>query len=69
MNIEEMKIKFSLTGAPIIHSGKKKDMKIEFKLLNDIVAKYQTAKSKSFDGFTTKHFDLMVEISSGIMVK
>ncbi|KZV34448.1 hypothetical protein F511_24705 [Dorcoceras hygrometricum] len=43
---------FSASGEPIKTSCKKKDMKIEFRLLNDILAKSVTVKAGSFDAVT-----------------
>ncbi|KZV21078.1 pentatricopeptide repeat-containing protein mitochondrial [Dorcoceras hygrometricum] len=43
---------FSTSGALIKTSCKKKEMKVEFRLLNDILAKTVTAKAGSFDAVT-----------------
>ncbi|KZV36819.1 hypothetical protein F511_03543 [Dorcoceras hygrometricum] len=49
-------------GAP----NKKKEMKMEYRLLHDIVAKALCAKAGSLDVVTSKKFDLMVAISAGL---
>ncbi|KZV36303.1 hypothetical protein F511_22418 [Dorcoceras hygrometricum] len=46
----------------------KRDMKVEYRLLNDIVANLLTAKVGSFNVITTERFDMMVAISVEIMV-
>ncbi|KZV35348.1 hypothetical protein F511_23817 [Dorcoceras hygrometricum] len=43
---------FSATGEPVKTSCKKKEMKVEFRLLNDILAKSVTVKAGSFDAVT-----------------
>ncbi|KZV40210.1 hypothetical protein F511_39251 [Dorcoceras hygrometricum] len=47
---------------------KKKDMKVEYRLLHYIVAKSLSAKAGSFDVVTTERFDMMVAISIGLKV-
>ncbi|KZV32319.1 hypothetical protein F511_04027 [Dorcoceras hygrometricum] len=44
----------------------KKEMKMEYRLLHDIVAKALFAKVGSFDMVTSEKFDLMVSISVGL---
>ncbi|KZV38460.1 hypothetical protein F511_40216 [Dorcoceras hygrometricum] len=57
----------SASGEPIKTSCKKKEMKIEFRLLNDILAK--TVKNKaSFDAVTHERFLLMAAIHGGIKI-
>lgn len=51
VNVEEMNNKFSLIGAPLKSSGKNKETKVDYRLLNHIVVKYITAKTRSFDAF------------------
>ncbi|KZV34070.1 hypothetical protein F511_25165 [Dorcoceras hygrometricum] len=48
--------------------GKKKEMKTEFRLLHDIVAKALCAKAGSFDMVTSEKFDPMMAISAGLKV-
>ncbi|KZV24620.1 hypothetical protein F511_35905 [Dorcoceras hygrometricum] len=55
---------FYAFGEPIKTSCKKKEMKIEFRLLNDILAKTVTAKAGSFDAVTHERFILMNAIHS-----
>ncbi|KZV20304.1 hypothetical protein F511_42879 [Dorcoceras hygrometricum] len=53
---------FSSTGEPIKTSCRKKEMKIKFRLLNDILAKTVTAKAGSFDAVAHEHFLLVTAI-------
>ncbi|KZV29444.1 hypothetical protein F511_28400 [Dorcoceras hygrometricum] len=46
--VADMKALFSSTGVPIRPTNKKKDMKVEYRLLHDIVANYLSAKDGSF---------------------
>ncbi|KZV38343.1 hypothetical protein F511_21613 [Dorcoceras hygrometricum] len=66
--VEEMKALFSSTGVPFRPPKKKKDMKVEYRLLHDIVAKSLCAKAGSFDVVTTKKLEMMVAISAGLKV-
>ncbi|KZV53732.1 hypothetical protein F511_28509 [Dorcoceras hygrometricum] len=66
--INEARKSFSATGEPIKTSCKKKEMKIEFRLLNDILAKTVTAKADSFDAVTHERFLLMTAIHGGIKI-
>ncbi|KZV32002.1 hypothetical protein F511_34558 [Dorcoceras hygrometricum] len=63
-----MKVAFSLSGIPFMLSRKKKDMKVEYRLLNDIVTKSLTAKVGSFDAITLEQFEMMVAISTEMKV-
>ncbi|KZV25825.1 hypothetical protein F511_12232 [Dorcoceras hygrometricum] len=47
----------------------KKEMKVEYRLLHDIVAKALCAKAGSFNVVTSEKFDLMVAISAGLKFK
>ncbi|KZV29341.1 hypothetical protein F511_18492 [Dorcoceras hygrometricum] len=60
--VVDMKLLFSATDAPFKPSNKNKDMKIEYRLLHDIVAKSLSAKAGSFDAVTTEKFEMMVVI-------
>ncbi|KZV40488.1 hypothetical protein F511_23825 [Dorcoceras hygrometricum] len=60
--IKEARKAFSASGEPIKTSCKKKEMKVEFILLNDILAKAVTAKAGSFDVVTHKRYLLMATI-------
>ncbi|KZV17519.1 hypothetical protein F511_38354 [Dorcoceras hygrometricum] len=59
---------FSASGEPIKTSCKKKEMKIEFRLLNDIMAKSITFKAGSFDAVTHERFRLMTSIHCGLKI-
>ncbi|KZV30923.1 hypothetical protein F511_11753 [Dorcoceras hygrometricum] len=66
--LSEMRSLFSGSDVPFRAPNKKKEMKIEFFLLHDIVAKELCAKAGSFDMVTSEKFDLMVAISAGSKV-
>ncbi|KZV45059.1 hypothetical protein F511_27012 [Dorcoceras hygrometricum] len=59
---------FSQSGEPIFTYGKKRLMKYEFRLLNDILAKSITVKAGSFDAVTHEPFLMMTAIHFGIQV-
>ncbi|KZV44257.1 hypothetical protein F511_10376 [Dorcoceras hygrometricum] len=50
---------FSKSGVPVVPRGKKKLLKYEYRLLNDILAKSITVKAGSFDAVTTEWFQMM----------
>ncbi|KZV36162.1 hypothetical protein F511_22830 [Dorcoceras hygrometricum] len=58
--VAHMKVLFSGTDVPFRPPNKKKDMKIEYRFLHDIVAKSLSAKAGSFDVVTTEKFEMMV---------
>ncbi|KZV55353.1 UV-stimulated scaffold protein A [Dorcoceras hygrometricum] len=62
----EMRMRFSGSDVPFRAPNKKNEMKIEYRLLHDIVAKALFAKAGSFDMMTSEKFDLMVAISAGL---
>ncbi|KZV39466.1 pentatricopeptide repeat-containing protein mitochondrial [Dorcoceras hygrometricum] len=66
--INEASRDFSATGELIKTFCKKKEMKIEFRLLNDILAKTVTAKAGCFDAITHERFLLMTAIHGGIKI-
>ncbi|KZV15759.1 hypothetical protein F511_32157 [Dorcoceras hygrometricum] len=66
--VAEMKVLFSVTGVPLRPLNKKKDIKVEYQLLHDIVAKSLCAKAGSFDVVTSENFEMMVAINSGLKV-
>ncbi|KZV17031.1 hypothetical protein F511_20830 [Dorcoceras hygrometricum] len=68
ITVVEMRRKFSGTDLPFRASNKKNEMKIEYRLLHDIVAKKLCAKAGSIDVVTSEKFDLMVAISAGLKV-
>ncbi|KZV45415.1 hypothetical protein F511_42323 [Dorcoceras hygrometricum] len=59
---------FSKEGVQIDVHGKKKYMKHEFRLLNDILAKAITVKAGSFDSVTVERFQMMTAIHYGLNV-
>ncbi|KZV36772.1 delphilin-like [Dorcoceras hygrometricum] len=59
---------FSQKGVQIDVHGKKKYMKHEFRLLNDILAKSITVKAGSFDSITVERFQMMTAIQYGLKV-
>ncbi|KZV39128.1 delphilin-like [Dorcoceras hygrometricum] len=59
---------FSKEGVQIDVHGKKKYMKHEFRLLNDILAKALTVKAGSFDSVTVERFQMMTAIQYGLKV-
>ncbi|KZV13955.1 hypothetical protein F511_44728 [Dorcoceras hygrometricum] len=52
----------SLSGEPISLSGRKNQMKFEFRLLYDIVAKAISVKAGSFNAITVEKFSLMTAV-------
>ncbi|KZV51571.1 hypothetical protein F511_35245 [Dorcoceras hygrometricum] len=67
--VVEMRCRFSGSDEPFRAPNKKKGMNMEFRLLNDVVAKALCAKAGSFYMVTSEKFDLMVAISAGLKVK
>ncbi|KZV42683.1 hypothetical protein F511_15890 [Dorcoceras hygrometricum] len=59
---------FSASGELIKTSFKKKEMKVVFRMLNDILAKTDTAKAGSFDAVTHERFLLMAAIHGGVKI-
>ncbi|KZV47003.1 hypothetical protein F511_34016 [Dorcoceras hygrometricum] len=66
--IFDARTEFSLTGEQLTTSCKKRELKIEYRLLNDIVAKSITVKAGSFDAVTHERFLLMTAIFGGVSV-
>ncbi|KZV23387.1 hypothetical protein F511_09132 [Dorcoceras hygrometricum] len=66
--VAEMKAFFSSTGVPFRPPNKQKDMKVEYWLLHDIVAKYLCTKAGLFDLVTSKKLEMMVAINAGLKV-
>ncbi|KZV27637.1 hypothetical protein F511_44665 [Dorcoceras hygrometricum] len=56
----------SLSGEPVSLSGGKNQMKIEFRLLCDIMAKAISMKAGSFNAITVEKFSLVTAIVCGI---
>ncbi|KZV17012.1 hypothetical protein F511_27876 [Dorcoceras hygrometricum] len=63
-----MRSRFSGSEVPFHAPSKNKGMKMEYRLLHDIVSKALCAKDGSFDMVTSEKFDLMVAISAGLKV-
>ncbi|KZV26932.1 hypothetical protein F511_40010 [Dorcoceras hygrometricum] len=63
----EMRKNFSGTDMPSGHQSRR-EMKLEFRLLHDIMSKALCASSGSFDVVTSEKFDLMVAITAGMKV-
>ncbi|KZV38982.1 hypothetical protein F511_40169 [Dorcoceras hygrometricum] len=59
---------FSYGGTQIETFGKKRKMKFEFRLLNDILEKFVTVKDGSFDAVTLECFLMMAAINGGIPI-
>ncbi|KZV26459.1 alpha-N-acetylgalactosaminide alpha-2,6-sialyltransferase 2 [Dorcoceras hygrometricum] len=64
--VYDARIIFSQSGEPISTYGKKRLMKYEYRLLNDILAKSITVKAGSFDAVTHEIFLMMTAIHFGI---
>ncbi|KZV28156.1 hypothetical protein F511_10170 [Dorcoceras hygrometricum] len=59
---------FSFTGEQLTNSCKKRELKIEFRLLSDILAKSVTVKAGSFDAVTHERFLMMTSINGGVKI-
>ncbi|KZV35563.1 dystroglycan-like [Dorcoceras hygrometricum] len=59
---------FSKSVVPVSTHGKKRFMKYEYRLLNDILAKAITVKADSFDAVTNERFLMMTAIQFGLKV-
>ncbi|KZV39081.1 hypothetical protein F511_37515 [Dorcoceras hygrometricum] len=59
---------FSQSGEHVSTHGKKRLMKYEYRLLNDILAKALTVKAGSFDAVTNERFQMMTAIHFGLKV-
>ncbi|KZV46113.1 hypothetical protein F511_12640 [Dorcoceras hygrometricum] len=66
--VVEMCGRFFGSDVPFMAPRKKKEMKVEFRLLHDIMAKAVCAKTRSFDVVISEKFDLMLAISAGLKV-
>ncbi|KZV21005.1 U-box domain-containing protein 43 [Dorcoceras hygrometricum] len=65
--IFDARTEFSLTVEQLTTSCKKRELKIEYRLLSDIVAKSITVKAGSFDAVTHERFLLMTAIFGDIV--
>ncbi|KZV46747.1 hypothetical protein F511_30185 [Dorcoceras hygrometricum] len=68
VTVIEMRQQFSGSDEPFKAPNKKKEMKIEFRLLHDIVAKALSTKAGSFDQVTTERLDIIIAITAGLKV-
>ncbi|KZV49350.1 hypothetical protein F511_09257 [Dorcoceras hygrometricum] len=59
---------FSASGEPVKTSCKKREIKFEFRLLNDILEKFVTIKAGSFDAITHERFLLMTANHFGLKI-
>ncbi|KZV22239.1 hypothetical protein F511_08304 [Dorcoceras hygrometricum] len=59
---------FSFSGEQVSTSGKKREMKFEFRLLSDILAKKISLKDGSFDVVTQERFLMMAAITCGVAI-
>ncbi|KZV29185.1 hypothetical protein F511_36485 [Dorcoceras hygrometricum] len=68
IDINEARTEFSFTGEKLSTSCKKRELKIEYRLLSDIVAKSITVKTVPFNAVTHERFLLMTAIFGGVSV-
>ncbi|KZV34461.1 hypothetical protein F511_21236 [Dorcoceras hygrometricum] len=66
--IFDARTEFSFTGEQLYTSCKKRELKIEYRLLSDIMAKSITVKAGSFDAVTHERFLLMTAIFGDVSV-
>ncbi|KZV31175.1 dystroglycan-like [Dorcoceras hygrometricum] len=59
----------SMSGEPVSLSGRKGQMKIEYRLLCDIMAKSISVKAGSFNALTVENFSLLTAVVCGIGMK
>ncbi|KZV25340.1 vacuolar protein sorting-associated protein 8 [Dorcoceras hygrometricum] len=64
----DVRIIFSDSGEQVSTSCKKREMKIEFRLLSDILEKSIFVKAGSFDAVTHERFLLMADIIGGVQI-
>ncbi|KZV52857.1 receptor-like protein 12 [Dorcoceras hygrometricum] len=57
---------FSMSGEPVSLSGKKSQMKIEYRLLCDILAKSISVKAGSFNAITVEKFSMLTAVVCGV---
>ncbi|KZV19177.1 hypothetical protein F511_08823 [Dorcoceras hygrometricum] len=65
--VDEIKIRFFASAVPFLVSSKKREMKIEYYLLHDIVEKL-CAKAGSFDMVTSEKLNFMIAITAWVRV-
>ncbi|KZV23041.1 hypothetical protein F511_28711 [Dorcoceras hygrometricum] len=66
--VTKMRSQFSGSDEPFRSPNKKKGMKIEFRLLHDVIAKALCTKAGSFDQVTSEKLDMMIAITVGLKV-
>ncbi|KZV17005.1 hypothetical protein F511_26889 [Dorcoceras hygrometricum] len=59
---------FSFTGEQLTTSCKKRELKIEFRILSNILDKSVTVKAGSFDAATHERFLMMIAINGGVKI-
>ncbi|KZV56121.1 hypothetical protein F511_11501 [Dorcoceras hygrometricum] len=59
---------FSFSGEQVSTSDKKREMKFEFRILSDILAKTISVKAGSFDAVTQERFLMMEAITCGVAI-
>ncbi|KZV43987.1 hypothetical protein F511_34110 [Dorcoceras hygrometricum] len=64
----DVKSIFSFSGEQVSTSCKKREMKFEFHLLSDILAKTISVKAVSFDAVTQERFLMMAAITFGVAI-
>ncbi|KZV34654.1 hypothetical protein F511_12457 [Dorcoceras hygrometricum] len=57
----------SMSGEPVSLSGKKSQLKIEYRLLCDIMAKSISVKAGSFNAITVEKFTMLTAVVYGVM--
>lgn len=67
-NMDIWATQMTITGAPMTHQGDKKDLKMEFRWLANIVAKCLLAKAGAYEKITLEKLQTMVLIASRIRV-
>lgn len=68
MSLDEKRIKFSASGKAVKLSDPKKELRLEYQVFADVVAKGLLIKVGSFDAMTTEKFQAMTAIVIGIKV-
>lgn len=66
--LSQMKVKFSILDSAISVSCNKKEIKMEFQVLMDLVSKALLVNAGSFDAKTRENFLVMSAITSGIEI-
>ncbi|KZV45863.1 hypothetical protein F511_30181 [Dorcoceras hygrometricum] len=64
----DARTEFSFTGEKLTNFCKKRELKIDFRLLSDILAKSVILKAGSFDAVTHERFLMMTAINGGVKI-